>query len=134
MILILPIQSVKKNSIFFILCVKKAFSNITVFQTLFWWWWLQRYRQYFSKLFSYSKRAVHTLSELQVSYGSLGNFFFSIGPEVKKPWGSQGVMTISLFKGSLTLLYYKSYDTSQKSNPWLISFIFFVSSLSSSSN
>jgi hypothetical protein len=34
------------------------------------------YRQILGKLFSHSKRAVHLISELYVSFGGLGNFFF----------------------------------------------------------
>jgi hypothetical protein len=38
---------------------------------------------YFGKLFSYSKRAVQLVAELQVSYGGLGNFFFLIELNLK---------------------------------------------------
>jgi hypothetical protein len=79
------------------------------------------------------KRKVHLIPELQVSCGDLGNLFLKIGLEVQKPAGSS-VSYAHLPLEKLSYLYYKTDDTSQKSN-FLANFLnfFFVSSLSSSS-
>ncbi len=84
-------------------------------------------RQFLGDLFSCTKRVILLLPELQVSYGVLGNFFFTNGP-----WSLKTKRCISdnplspSYPSRKALLYYETYDTSQKSISWPISFIFLL--------
>ncbi len=82
------------------------------------------YRQLLGKTVLIFLKGCHRIPELKVSCGGLENFFLKIGLEVQKPAGSS-VGYAQLLREKLSYIYYKTDATSQKSNSWLISFIFF---------
>jgi hypothetical protein len=87
-------------------------------------------RQFLGDLFSYSKRVILLLPEMQVSYGVLGNFFFTNWPCSQKTRGASGITPFLLLE---KLSYIMKIITPPK-NQFLYQFAsFFVSSLSPNS-
>jgi hypothetical protein len=90
MILIQPIHNLKQKNtktIFLVCELKMHFKKLCRFSGTFSAMAITAATDnFFGKLCSYSKRAVHLPPELQVPCGGLGNFFFN-GLEVQKPAG-----------------------------------------------